>query len=395
MKKRQNLLFNLILIPIFLFSMAGIGLAEVGVTDTTIKIGVIVDLAGPVAFMGKSVESGMKSLVSKINDGGGIHGRKIIPIFEDNSFSPPKHVAALKKIMERDKVFCFVGNLGTTTNSTTVMITEEAKIPVVAPIGAGTKMFKPPKRYMFCVYATQYYFGRTLVDFIANDLKGKDSRIGILYQDDETGRDALRGIEFQMKKYGMKLAAKEYHKRGALDLGIQVAKLKQAKCDIVISYPPMASPTAMFLTELGKIGWKPQVVIGPPPSDYKLIELAGKKNCEGVIASMCYPLLTENNAGVIEHKATMKKYNPKAKVSNYSFPGYISMKLAEVALRKTGRNLTREGLINTLESLKNYDMGPFPVTFGPKERLGQKKSFFNRIRNGEFIKLTDWRAPKD
>ena len=90
----------------------------------------------------------------------------------------------------------------------------------------------------------------------------------------------------------------------------------------------------------------------------------------------------------------MMKYYPKVKPSSYTMPGYLSMKITEVGLRKAGRNLTREGIVEALESLKDYDIGLFKVNYGPSERLGHKRSFFTRIKDGNFVKITDFRAPK-
>ncbi len=375
----------------------GIAFGEVGVTDTTIKIGNISDTTGPIAAYGGPRVEAVRALIKHVNDQGGIHGRKIILAHESDNYRPSQTVAAFKKLVEVDKVFGFIGSLGVATVMAIVPEIERRKIPYVLLGGNSGKLYYPPKRYMFGLWASYDDFMRILVDYTADDLKMPNARIAHIMQDDETGKDSHKGILKQMKKYpGMKLVSHQKFKRGTVDVSAQVANMKKANPDVVMMSAIFVS-NAMIAKEIQKIGWKPKILMNASSGSALLMRLGGTA-VEGAIVQVCQKLITDDLPAIRFYKEIMKKYYPNSKMNPtmYGVTGFYEMMVGIEALKKAGRNLTREGFIDALESLKNYDIGGAvaPVTYGSKERLGTHHVIHVKVQNGKFVNNTDWRAPK-
>ena len=120
--------------------------AETGVTDTEIVIGSHQDLSGPIAGWGTQVKMGLEMKAREINEAGGIHGRKIRLIVEDNAYDPKKAIMVTNKMISRDKVFCFIGNMGSPTAGATKPIISRKKIPQMFPLTAASLFYDPYDR---------------------------------------------------------------------------------------------------------------------------------------------------------------------------------------------------------------------------------------------------------
>ena len=234
-------------------------LAEVGVTDDTIKIGVVSDLTGPTAIGGVGMADGIVSFFKDLNEKGGINGRKVEVIVEDCAYSPAKAVAAAKKLMAKDGVFALVSPWGTAPSTALFPIAKKQKIPIVPACSLATSVYDPLKRQVFAVgtnYVDQSLF---VVDYIRNELGIKKPKIGLFCQDDDWGRDHLKGLEMARKKYDLPPITMETYKYNAVDFKSQVINLRRAKPDVVLIASGIKSG-AMFLKEAQKLNWKPTFI---------------------------------------------------------------------------------------------------------------------------------------
>lgn len=370
---------------------------EEGVTDTEIKIGSIQDTAGPIAAYGVPRVEAAQAVFKYINDQGGINGRKIVYVNESDNYEPAKAVLAFKKLLDVDKVFCFVSGLGVAPTNAVVPEVQNRKAPYLMIGGNASKFFFPPKRYVFGVWATFEDYMRLLVDYVAIDLKMPDARVAHIFQDDETGRDSQKGFEEQVAKYpGMVIVATEGFKRGTVDVSAPVLKAKEAKAEVVMMSCIFVS-SAMIAKEIEKIGWKPVVMMNSSSQDAKLIQLGGSA-VEGAIVQNSQPLLDEDLPGLRLYKDIIKRYFPDSKTnhSSYGLSSFAEVQLAAEALRRAGRNLTREGLIDTLEnSFKEVDIGCLPpITYGPQKHWGMNQVIHMKVQNGQFVKIASWRSPR-
>jgi branched-chain amino acid transport system substrate-binding protein len=385
--------WTVVILGILSVAAAGTVAAEEGVTETTLKFGTIIDEDGPAAFMGKMVRTGMEACVRRINDEGGVHGRKLVFLHESDGYQGPRAVAAATKLIDRDKVFCMVGNMGVLQTLAIYPILEEKKVPLIFPAAIGYTLYNPPRKYVFGYQALRSDTAKAGVDFIVNDLKMGKSKIAFIGQEDVVYQEYYDGVQEQMKGYGISLVAAEWYKRGAVDLGTQVLNLKQAGAEVVI-VGGLEVAASKIIMEAAKLGWKPVFILDPGAADKKLIELAGKEAVEGVIVQKGYPLEDSDAKGIQNFKRDMKRYFPDVEPGSFSLAGYIIMTCAELAFKDTGRNITREGMMSTIESWNNRETGFYPLTFGEGNRVGSKQVFFAQIKAGRFVQITDWRTPR-
>jgi branched-chain amino acid transport system substrate-binding protein len=189
----------------------------------------------------------------EINEAGGIHGRKLRLVIEDNGYDPKKAIMVTNKMIERDHVFAFVGNMGSPTAGATKPIISAKKIPQMFPLTAASLFFEPYDRYSFGGWVPYYDQARCLVKYFV-EKKGY-KKIGLMYQDDEMGAIMKKGVEDQLAVHKLPLVAAESYKRGATDFSSQIAKLKKAEVQLVV-LATVIRETVGALKEAKKLNWE-------------------------------------------------------------------------------------------------------------------------------------------
>jgi branched-chain amino acid transport system substrate-binding protein len=272
-----------------------------GVTDKEIVIATIQDLSGPLAGYGKQARNGQQMRVDEINEAGGVRGRKLRYLVEDNGYDPKKALLAAQKLSTDDKVFAIISHIGTAANLAAMPIQFERNVINFVPLTGARQMFDPihPLKFSF---ATPYFDQmRVLVPQLAREKGAK--KIGIIYQDDETGLEMLRGTETGLKTIGQSLVEKTSFKRGATDFSSQVAKLAAAGCDMVV-LGTIIRETVGTVAEARKIGFNP-IFIGSSAMYTNLIHQLGGKAVEGVYAvhTVAHPYTDEQSKPVADWAA--------------------------------------------------------------------------------------------
>ena len=182
-----------------LFVTAACGSAPTGtpgVTDETIRVGMTADLTGPLAFLGQEMSAGAKLYLQHVNDQGGVHGRKIELIVEDDGYQPPRTVAAYRKLVDLDQVFCLT-SLGTAPTMALRPIVEREHVPIVPAVTFASVVYTPPSRYVFGLDPSYRMTSWILLHYLVTSLEATDARIGVIYQDDDLGNDGLAGLPMQ------------------------------------------------------------------------------------------------------------------------------------------------------------------------------------------------------
>src|SRR5438105_4950617 len=174
-----------------------------GVKGNEIVLGLITDLSGPVAQYGKESRNGMQMKVDEINALGGINGRKLRLLVEDNGYDPKKAVLAAQKLVSGDKVFAVVGHLGTATNMAALPFLIENKVFNFLPQGASKELYDPPSPYKVGLAPSYRSITMATMGFILN--KKEYKKVGVLYQDDDYGQDVAAGVEALLKLAGKPL----------------------------------------------------------------------------------------------------------------------------------------------------------------------------------------------
>ncbi|MBU0514282.1 MAG: ABC transporter substrate-binding protein, partial [Proteobacteria bacterium] len=228
---------------------------EKGVTKNWVKVGASLDLTGPIAFVGKSLKDGINVYFSAVNAAGGIHGRKIKLVVEDNGYRPSRAVASVVKLAGRDKVFAIVGTNGTSLTLAMIPAIMREGIPLVGIGAFSPKLANPPRKYVFHVLTNYDDQVRIALDYIVKDLGVKKPKLGIIYQDDDFGQDCLKGLKRQAKMYGIPILAAVSYKRGTLDFNPQVVRMMKAGVKYVF-LATIYRETAGVLKTAAKLGFK-------------------------------------------------------------------------------------------------------------------------------------------
>jgi branched-chain amino acid transport system substrate-binding protein len=368
-----------------------------GVTKDTIKLGLILVKTGPVAALGLPNGNGMVDYFHYLNDQGGINGRKIEVIWEDDQFEAPKSVAALKKLITRDEVLTVLTTGGSQQTIANMKNINEYKVPNI-PNALMKEFYEPYQPYIFAMGATYEAQYECIVDYIFNDLKEKHPRIGVVYEKKEYGKIGLEAIKKRAKAYGVDLAAELVLPTGAVDASSQVLTLQENKVDYVITCV-LLPPAITFLKTTQKYNYWPKKIFGFNwATDDMLVKACGEaaKNYVGVnfVGSWW-----DDPAGLKTVRQIAEKYKRTdvGLTSLYINGVGVAMLFAE-GLKRAGNNLTPEGLKTALESLRNFETGGIfpPVTYSNKnhEPVEMVKFFKADVENKRLVPITDWRRPK-
>jgi branched-chain amino acid transport system substrate-binding protein len=387
--KQMTLVVSLIICALPFSTVA----AEVGVTPSTIKVGNIQGVTGPIGWLSEQSKMGVEAYFRFINDSGGIYGRKIEFVFEDDGYQPVRTVAAYKKLVGLDKVFAICANQGTVTTDAILPLVEEDKVPLVAPFNLGLAVRTPPKRYVFPFIASYYDQFQVMGDFIATQLK--KTKVAYLYQNDEAGQAGLKGLTKGLKQHGIDLSLEIPFETRTKDFSAIVLKARQANPEVVqILTVPVNS--SIILKEIAKIGWQPIIAGHSPLVDEQVLELSGDAS-EGLMIAGAMALHDRDEIPEVkEYRDNLAKYFPKAKPTSWGLQAYCAGKIFIEGVKRAGRELSREKLVEAFEGFKDYKTGIVgPITYGPGNRKGNQSVTVIQIKNRKFVRITDWIAPRD
>jgi len=365
--------------------------AEVGITDTEIILGSQQDLSGPIVAFGVTMKNGLVMRAREINEKGGIHGRQIKLLIEDNGYDPKKAVMLANKQINRDKIFSFISVLGTPTSLACFPIATRKKIPFLFPTTLSEKFHTPFNRYSFIAYASYVVQGRNIAKYFVETKKYK--KIGLLYQDNDQGIEVLKGVKEQLATYDMKPSAAEPFKRGATTFSSQIAKLRKADVQVIVLAGVIREPVAA-LKEIHTIGWKVDLCCTSASMSHYVPILAKKSgiSADGMYVMSSYPdPLTTKEPFLKAWAQRYKEWFGKPSTLT-AYPGYDSVHWFGIAAERAGRNLTRENLIDALETFRNVEtpLGGPPVTFTNKSHLGSKYYFMARVKGMMYERISDW-----
>ncbi len=391
-----KVLRSIVMALALLFVFTTVSWAEEGVSKKEIKIGGIVDLSGPIAFMGKGVSDGAKLYFKYINDQGGIYGRKITYVLEDDGYQSPRAVQACKKLVAKDKVFCIFMVLGSAQSNAMYPFLESRGIPLITPATQNRDMGVPPRKYLFLADPTYTLQGKLAVEYIVDDMGIKNPKIACIYQDDTPGHDWRNGTRIGCKHYGLDLLELPY-KRGTVDFSSQVAKCKNAGITHILEWTLIREP-AIIMKEAQRLQYKAAYTTSTASMAKKIIDLAGDAvdysngfYCTGMV----YDAYTETTPGITEYKNNMAKYKMCDINNFYNLYGYQAAATLVEGLKRAGKDLTREGMIKALETFKDFDNGILsPITWGPNKRAGGSSVKMYKVKNGLWTPIGDWRYSK-
>jgi branched-chain amino acid transport system substrate-binding protein len=360
--------------------------AEDGVTPDTIVFGQAAVFEGPASALGIGMRAGITAAFEEANKKGGIHGRKLKLVGVDDGYEPDKSIAAVKKLIEDEKVFALIGPVGTPTANAAQPVAQAAKVPYIGPFTGAGFLRNPKLDNVINIRASYGAETEAWVRHLTEDLGIK--KIAIFYQDDTFGRAGLDGIKAALAKRGMELAAEATFERNTVAVKSALLALKRAEPEAVAMVGPY-KPCAEFIKLARKVDFNPVFInisfVGAS-AFAKELGADGK----GVIVSQVVPFPWDASLKVVaDYQAAIKAADAKAEPEFVSLEGYLVGRLAIAALEKTGAQPTREALLKTIKETGKFDIGGLEMTFGPEKNQGLDKVFLTIIQPDGSFKAVD------
>lgn len=352
-----------------------------------IKIGYTGPLSGSLSLLGQGVRDGVQVYVSYVNEQGGVNGRKIELIAEDDAYDPMRTLAAAKKLSEQDKVLALVSPTGTPNVTAMLGYSEERKLPIIGPYAFSNKLTTPTKRYVFTTLPEVRLQTGMLAEYLVNVLKR--TKVATIYQNDDFGQDASAGLEDRMKKLKVPLTKLPFD-RGTTNFSGIVAQARQSGAEDVV-FLGIPRDAALIMKEANKMGWKPQFSGHNALGDPQTFMLAGAALVEGSIAVAVMEPLDSKKPQVAEFLAHQKKFLPKTTPTTYSMHGYNVGRVFVEALKRVQGDPTADKLVAELERIKGLDTGLMgPISFSPDQHAGSQSVSFMRANDAKWTINTEW-----
>lgn len=361
--------------------------AEVGVTDTTIKIGMYGPLTGSTSVFGYPINNGAIALYKEINDAGGIHGRKIEIVHEDDACDPAKARAAVKKLIYSDKVFMIHGGNCSAAVVATRDDVLESKVPFMVMAATLDAISAPPARYIFTTALPGSGDGLVMLSF-AKTIPGAKKLAVVRHANDWADAKYKRVAE-GYQAAGFELVADVQLEAKATDATSAVLKIKGANPDVTmfLLYP---GESAVFIRDAEKYGLKGPFLGTSSVQDIQdLADRSGSKVAikDTYVVSFLKGPVGSKDLG--KYTDTYRKYFPNDKLQSLSYYGMSGTITIIDALRRAGRDLTRENFVAALESTRNGDAGPAfcQVNFAPDRRQGCLEGTMWALRDGQVMNI--------
>ncbi len=371
-------------------------MAEEGVTDTEIHIGQWGPQTGPAAPWG-SVARGTDAYFKMINAEGGIHGRKLIHHMFDDAYNPAKTKAGVKELQEGIGMFAWTSGVGTACGLSVKDYLMERKIPWIGPSAGSLHWIEPPEKYLFAVYPLYYIEAKALCRYAVKEMGKK--RIAIAYQNDDYGKNGLKGAAEELEKYGLKLVAQVPVEKADTDMKPHVMKMKKAEADVVLLWVTPIHAVRIVGTSRA-MKFQPQWMSTSTCSDFPLMYKISKGLWQGVIAATFGELPDSDNALLQKYKKeAYGKFAAKGeRWGLFFYAGILFSEPLVEGIKRCGRDLTRERLVKELEGLKDFKGIGGKISYAPldlaepyKCRQGQKEVFLVKcLKDGKYEKLTGW-----
>jgi len=355
----------------FLGWLGGVAAAEVGVTDNSILIGMTAPFSGPSGAYGLDMKMVINAFFRQVNDAGGIHGRRLELRALDDGYETDRTVANTRALINQEKVFALLASYG--SSPTTAAMNEVfgvAKVPLVGTISGTDSIRQSPRdhpnnRYMFNVRAS--YANET--EAIVNQLVSLGFKnIAVLYQNDGFGKSGLDGVVAALRKHNQVPSAIATVERNSVEVSQAVQDIAKVSPQAVIMVT-LYKPTAAFVRAMRKANQKPQfMTLSPVGADLLVQELGDEARGIGISQVMPYPW-NDTTPMIREYQKLLDR---QGKSSYYGVEAYAMAKVLVEALRKAGKDPTREKLISSLEGMHNYDLGGYRVSYSANDRLGSR-----------------------
>ncbi len=337
-----------------------------GISASAIVVGQSAPLTGANAELGNDIRNGALAYFRKVNESGGVHGRRVELVTLDDGNQVPRAEANTKKLVEEDGVFALFGYASATLSRPALPMVEKHRVPFLAPF-TGADPMRVFNKY---VYNMRGSYAEELDKIVEHFEPLGVKRFSIVYYDDVVGRENLTAVERALTKRNLKpVSVAAFADRAKPDIEGGVKKIAAGQPDVVI-LTTLYKATADFVRIAQKSGMSAQMASNSFPGASPLAKELGKDG-QGLIVATVVPPPTKRSLPVVqEYQQAIEKLTGMKEYSFTSLEAYIGAKVLVEALKRAGPKPTREGLLHALDNLKSFDAGGYVVSFAPDSHNG-------------------------
>jgi ABC-type branched-subunit amino acid transport system substrate-binding protein len=368
---------------VFVGSSAG---AEPGVFDDRLVFGQSAAFEGPAAALGLGMREGILAAFNEANQNGGVNGRKLQLKSYNDGYEPEKAIANTTRLINDDKVFALIGEVGTPTSKAVQPIATNANVPFIGPFTGAAFLRDAALANVVNVRASYDQETEAWIDHLTKDLG--ITRIAILYQDDSFGRAGLSGVLKAMKKHGLKLVAEGTYKRNTTAVKRALLAIRRGRPQAVVMVGAY-KPCAEFIKLARKIKLNPVFVNISFVGSTALAKELGKHGV-GVVVTQVVPLPEDGTIPIVaRYQKALKVAHPEAQAGFVSLEGYIVGRLVIQALEKLGKQVTRKELLSTIRAVGKFDLDGIVLSYGANDNQGMDRVFLTVIQSDGKFKTVD------
>ena len=360
---------------------SGSARAEPGVTKDQIHLGGTLGVTGPIAAICTSVAEGAQAHFKKINDAGGINGRKIRYDVLDDAYSAQRAIGNTRRLIEQDGVFAIFAGCGTATAAAILTVVEGGDVPYLFPYAGLDKLIQPVKKN---VYSLVPLFSDQMTAIVPYVLSKYPTKTAVMESVNIAGHEGWRkAAREKLEGAGVSVQLDLLVDITSTDRAPFVLQIKEKNPDLLLLMDSAPS-AARFVIEMQRQNWRPKMATGIATLTDETFLKAAAETMEGNIILPGFvlpPTAPQSKACVDELAAYKKDLAPTL----FSMFGCLAAKVMEEALRRAGPDLTRAGLIAALDSIKDYDSGiSSKVNFSAQQHMGLDSVFPVMIEKGQF-----------
>ena len=353
-------------LAILAFAAFGAQAQPSGITAATIVIGQSAPLTGANAELGNDIRNGALAYFRKVNESGGVHGRRIELVTLDDGNQVPRAETNTKKLVEEDGVFALFGYASATLSRPALPTVEKHRVPFVAPFTGAD----PMRVFNRHVYNMRASYADELEMIVEHFVPLGVRRFSIVYYDDVVGRENLTAVERALKKRNLTaVSVASFKDRAKPDIESGVKAVAKGSPDVII-LTTLYKASADFVKLARRSGVVAQVVSNSFPGASPLAKELGKDG-SGVIVATVVPPPTKRSVPVVqEYQAAIEKQLGRKDFSFTSLESFIAAKVTVEALRRAGPRPTREAFMQALDGMKSFDAGGYVLGFSPANHNG-------------------------
>ena len=363
-----------------------------GVTENSITVGTILPSRADLAGVGQAVRAVMTAYFEEVNSQGGIYNRKIELKFVETADTPQATSAKVKRFIQDEQVFAMTGAFIAGADKELAALMGDSEVPLVGPLTLYPQVGHPLNRQVFYLFSGIEEQARALVNFASQQSAGKKAGVLIVSPEDEMPNRVAEAVKDQCRKDGCDQPQTYSYQRASFDAAAFAKKLSQADSKSVVFFLGTGEEALALMKEADKLGWSPSLYLPGAAAGNGIFD-APQSFSRKIFLSFPTSPADQTAEGAGEFRALAAKHGLPARHLATQLSAYSAAKILVEALKRAGREVSREKLIEALEGLNGYVTGLTPaVTYGPNRRIGAMGAYVVTIdlEKKEFVPASSW-----